>query len=175
MGAILHRLGQGLRALLAFAASPDLGMAQKHLTQCEYAAFKRMSRADQLHSLNVLRAVLRKEPNAPATLAAAALLHDVGKSRCHLAVWQKTLAVLLLRLAPGLSQGLSQSKSLNKWRAPFAVQRNHPMWSAKILDDCGSDAAIIWLAESHHEDAKLYRDHEHYALLTALQAADSSN
>ncbi|MCY3780197.1 MAG: HD domain-containing protein [Chloroflexi bacterium] len=174
MSAILHRLAQGFRALLAFAASPDLGMAQRYLTQREYAAFKRMSRAEQLHSLNVLRSVLQAEPNAPAALAAAALLHDVGKSRYHLAVWQKTLAVLLLQLAPRLSHRLSQSESLNRWRAPFAVQRNHPKWSAEILDDCGSDAGLIWLAENHHEDAKLYLDHDHYALLIALQAADSS-
>ena len=174
MGAILHRLDQGLRASLAFAVSPDLGMAQMYLTRSEFAAFKRMSRADQLHSLNVLRAALKAQPNAPVALAAAALLHDVGKSRCHLAVWQKTLAVVLRRLAPGLSHRLSRSKSLNGWRAPFVVQQRHPNWSAEILEDCGSDTSIIWLAENHHANAELYRGHEHYAHLKALQAADSS-
>ncbi len=171
---MLHRLGQGLRAVLAFATSPDLDLAGRYLTQRELAAFTRMSRADQLHSLNVLRSVLRAEPAAPAVLTAAALLHDVGKSRYHLAVWQKTLAVLMLRFAPGLSQKLSHEESFSKWRALFVVRRNHPKWSGELLRECGSDTVVIWLAENHHGDAKHYRDHKYISLLTTLQAADSS-
>ena len=102
MKPISRRLAQGLRALLAFAASPDLALAQQHLTDCEFAAFRALSRSEQLHSLNVLRAVLEEQPRAPRILSAAALLHDVGKSRRRLAVWQKTLAVLIQSFAPAL-------------------------------------------------------------------------
>ncbi len=174
MSAILRRLGQGLRALLAFATSPELDLAQRYLTEREFAAFQHLSRADQLHSLNVLRAALRAEPNAPAALIAAALLHDLGKSRYHLRVWQKTLAVLMLRLAPAFSQKLSQCERLSIWRAPFVVRKLHPKWSGELLRECSSDAVVIWLAENHHEDAAPFEEHEHFSLLTALQAADST-
>lgn len=170
-----HRLAQGLRALLAFARAPDLALARRYLSPCELAAFMRMSQADQLHSLNVLRLVLGADPLAPAVLAAAALLHDVGKSRCHLAVWQKTLTVILGRLSPGLGRELGAKESLNRWRAPFVVSRRHPRWSGEILRECGSDAAVIWLAENHHEGAEHFRDHSYFVLLLALQAADSSS
>ena len=173
MNAVLHRLGQGSHALFAFARSPDLALARQFLSPRELAAFQRMSRADQLHSLNVLRALLRDRPDAPRTLAKAALLHDVGKSRCHLAVWQKTLAVLLLAKAPGLGLRFSHKETLDWWRAPFVVRRHHARWSAEILRDIGSEPSVIWLARHHHDDLAHFQDHEHIALLAALQAADS--
>ena len=175
MKAAAQRFRQGLRALLAFGLSPDLPLAQQHLTDCEYLAFLSMSRADQLHSLNVLRSVLELEPAAPRGLTAAALLHDVGKSRYHLAVWQKSLCVLLMRFAPDLSQRLSQGGSLNWWRAPFTVRQRHATWSGAMLRRCGSDPTTIWLAEHHQAQAARYQDHPLHPLLVALQRADASN
>lgn len=175
MNAVVRRLAQGLRALLAFATTPDLPLARQYLTNCEYAAFLEMSRAEQLHSLNVLRAVLKLEPAAPPALTAAALLHDVGKSRYRLAVWQKTLSVLVLAFAPPLDRQLSHDESIGFWRAPFAVRLHHPKWSAEILRKCGSDPAVIWLAEHHQAEAQDYRKHAHHHLLTKLQSADSAS
>ena len=100
MKAAVHRFAQGISALFAFANSPDLNVARQHLSSCEFEAFRSMSRAEQLHSLKVLRKVLEGCPRAPKALTAAALLHDVGKSRYQLRVWQRTLAVLIEAIAP---------------------------------------------------------------------------
>ena len=134
-----------------------------------------MSRADQLHSLNVLRSVLEIEPSAPPALKAAALLHDVGKARYHLNVLQKTVSVLVKRFAPALSRRLSRDGRLSFWYAPFSVRYHHARWSGEILRKCGADPAVIWLAEQHQQDADDYRDHPHCALLVGLQRADSAN
>ena len=175
MHAVAQRCRQGARALFAFARSPDLGQAQRYLTDCEYQAFVSMSRADQLHSLQVLRSVLDLEPEAPRGLAAAALLHDVGKSRYHLAVWQKTLPVLVKIFAPDLSQRLSHDGPLSWWRAPFTVHQRHPAWSGDILRRCSSDPSTIWLAEHHQVQAARCQDHPLYPLLVTLQQADAVN
>ena len=60
-----RRLGQGVRALLAPSLPVDLDLPRQHLSAKELQAFQMMSRADQLHSLRVLRQVLDQQPNTP--------------------------------------------------------------------------------------------------------------
>ncbi len=172
MKATAHRFAQGAGALFAFARSPDLGLARRHLSACEYDAFRLMSRSEQLHSLNVLRKTLEADPAAPASLRTAALLHDVGKSRCRLSIWQKTLAVIIEAIAPRLSRRLSEDETISVWRAPFVVRRHHARWSGEILRNCGSSADVIWLAERHQDDLEQHRDSTRYDLLANLQGAD---
>ncbi len=175
MKAALHRLEQGARALLAFASPLDLDLARRHLSECEYAAFARLGRSEQLHSLQVLRAVQRARPDAPPCLLAAALLHDIGKTRYRMALWQKTVAVLLEALLPGLARRLAESDSRGPLRMPFRARRRHPAWSGEILRGCESAEAVIWLAEHHQDDAETRRGHVWHGLLKTLQAADADN
>ncbi len=174
MHPVRRRLAQGLRALFAFATPPDLALARLYLSDCEFTAFCGLSRSEQLHSLNVLRAV-DAAPRPPRALMAAALLHDVGKSRRRLAVWQKTLVVLALALAPGLCQRLSHEESPSAWRIPFIVQQHHAKWGGEILRACDSDSQLIWLVEHHQAEAAAHQAHPAYGLLKQLQAADNAN
>lgn len=173
MSRLRYRLGQGLRALLAVAARPDLACARSLLSDCEYAAFCRLSRADQLHSVRVLQAVT--DADAPTSLQKAALLHDIGKSRYQLAVWQKTLAVLVKSLAPDRFRRWSASDDLTWWRAPFSARAHHPRWGGEILRACGTEAAVTWLVEHHQCDADSLGSHRLHAQLAALQRADNRN
>lgn len=175
MTSSIQRVQQGVRALLAFATSVDTDLAQQTLSAKEFQAFVGMSRSEQLHSLNVLRDVLAQSDTTPPALAVAALLHDVGKSRYHLMVWQKTIAVLVKAFIPKLAAYLARDETLNFWRAPFTVREYHPKWSANILRRCQSDDVAIWLAEHHQEDATQHQDHPYYELLCRLQAADDAN
>lgn len=135
-------------------------------------AFQAISRAEQLHSLDVLRAILQQQADTHRTLAAAALLHDIGKSRYRLAVWQKTLAVLLTAASPSLAKRLGQVESFNAISAPFAVAVHHAKWGGEILRGSGSDADVIWLVEHHQDALEQWRDHACFELLQRLQAAD---
>lgn len=171
----IQRVQQGFRALLAFATPLDMGLAQQYLSQEELNAFQQMSRAEQLHSLNVLRDVLAQSDTTPHALAVVALLHDVGKSRYHLAVWQKTIAVLVKAFMPQFASYLTRDDTLNFWRAPFTVRKYHPQWGAEILYACQSDDVAIWLTEHHQENAILHIDHPNYQLLCRLQEADDGN
>ena len=174
MTAATDRLGQGLRALFAFATPVDSRLAQAHLSQAEYAAFAAMDASEQLHSLNVLRTLLNDGEDVPRALAVAALMHDVGKSRYRLAVWQKTLYVIVSRWRPGLARRLADQKRLTWWNAAFVVGARHARWSGEILRACGTDETAVWLAENHGLLSR--RDsHPDGALLRRLQAADDRN
>ena len=173
--AISQRLKQGIRALLAFTRGVDYDFAAQYLTEEQMVLFKKMSHTEQLHSVNVLRHVLKHNDSVPHDLALGALMHDVGKSRYHLAVWQKTISVLLKRFAPKLAQDLSLEEKLTFWRAPFVVRRYHPQWSATLLAQTNASERAIWLARHHQDNADKWREHPHYELLCKLQTSDDVN
>ncbi|MGJ3237450.1 MAG: hypothetical protein ACFE0Q_01965 [Anaerolineae bacterium] len=172
---ITQRLQQGIGALFAFARTVNYDLAEQYLTPEQMDLFRQMAKAEQLHSLNVLRDVLVQEQRTPHELAVAALLHDVGKARKHLAVWQKTLSILVRKFLPALDERLSREGDLHSWRMPFMVRRYHPQWGGHMLSQTDSSPISIWLVTHHAEPAEQWRDHPHYPLLVRLKAADDAN
>lgn len=173
--AVSQRLKQGLRALLAFTRGVDYDLAAQYLTDEQLILFKKMTHGEQLHSVNVLRHVLKHNEHVPHDLALVALMHDVGKSRYALAVWQKTISVLVKRFVPHLSHDLSSEEKLTFWRAPFVVRRYHPQWSAELLAQTSASERAIWLARYHQDNADNWRYHPYYELLCKLQTSDDVN
>lgn len=169
-----YRVRQGLQALSAFARTPDYGLAARYLAPPLMDVFRAMRRNEQLHSLNVLRALLA-EGDTPRDLAVAALLHDSGKSRYPLGVWQKTYAVLLRRLFPRLFERLSSGNPHNLLIRPFVVYVHHPDWSAELMTTAGATPDAVWLAAHHQENRTHWQNHELFHLLERLQRADDAN
>jgi hypothetical protein len=172
---LVYRIKQGGRALLAFAQPVDHALVQQTLSLSQQTVFSRLARSEQLHSLNVLRDVLAQSEHTPPDLAAAALLHDCGKSRYALAIWQKTLAVLVRAFVPTLEQKLSQEDRLTFWRAPFVVRKYHPTWGAQMLRDIDASPRLIWLVAHHADSLEAWPDHPDKLLLARLQKADDAN
>jgi len=172
---VAQRMQQGIRALFAFAREVDYEIAERYLNPEQMALFRSMAKSEQLHSLNVLQDVLAQSEQTAHDLAVAALLHDSGKSRKHLAVWQKTISVLVSKLLPGLDDKLSVDGELTFWRAPFIVRRHHPKWSGELLSEMNSSDCAIWLVSHHADSADNWHEHPYYDLLVRLQAADDAN
>jgi hypothetical protein len=169
-----RRLRQGVRALLAFSSPVDTALAARYLSPPLLTLFCQMRRSEQLHSLNVLRAILSTGDALPE-LAVAALLHDVGKSRYPLALWQKTLPVLVRAIAPALVTRWSSGDPRRPWWRPFAVYVHHPAWSAEMLAAAGAPEGAVWLAAHHQDNIARWIGHPYAPLLTRLQAADDAN
>lgn len=172
--AVGNRLRQGVRALIAFTGEVDYALAAVYLNAAQLALFKQMKRSEQLHSLNVLRDVLA-QGEAPQDLALAALLHDVGKIRYPLAVWQKSIAVILRRLTPARFAAWSQLDPGHPWYRPFVVSEAHPHWSAELLQPTGASARALWLIEHHAEPPEMWANHPYVDLLRRLKRADDAN
>lgn len=170
-----YRIQQGIHALLAFTRTVDYELAERYLNPKQMALFRRMAKSEQLHSLNVLRDVLAQDKQTAHELAVAALLHDVGKERYHLAIWQKTIAVLVRKLLPELDAKWADEDRLNFWRMPFIVRKYHPKWSDEILTEIGASEQIIWLVAHHADSPKHWQEHPLYPLLLRLQQADDAN
>jgi hypothetical protein len=178
-----NRLRQGLRALFAFTRPVDHALAARYLNPQQVILFQQMRRSEQLHSLNVLRDVLTLESLQGdaidtvdlADLTLAALLHDVGKTRYPLAIWQKTLTVLVRAFARPLYQQWSKGDPTHLWQRAFVVAEQHPAWSAALVSATGASDNALWLIAHHADNAAQWQDHPCVHLLKCLQQADDAN
>lgn len=169
-----YRIQQGVRALTGFTQSVDYDLAAQYLTSPQLALFRRIHHSEQLHSLNVLRSVLA-QGRTPHDLAVAALLHDVGKSRYHVQVWQKTLPVVVKALSPRLYKAFCH-RDVEHWLyRPFVIKQQHPVWSVEMVQNLGLTECAQWLIRHHQEDRTQWQDHPFYELLRRLQIADDAN
>jgi hypothetical protein len=171
---MVYRLQQGMRALFAFSQPVDWALAEHYLSPKLFTLFQQMDRGEQLHSLAVLRDVLAQD-DTPSDLAVAALLHDVGKSRYAISVWQKTWAVIIRALVPKLYIRWSKGSPLNLWERPFVVYEQHPQWSAEMLRTAGASEAACWLVAYHAEHIETAPTSAQLEWLKRLQQADDQN
>jgi hypothetical protein len=168
------RLRQGVRALLAFSQPVDLDLAAQYLAPDLLALFRQMQRSEQLHSLNVLRSVLA-QGTTPRDLAVAALLHDVGKARYPLRVWQKTLVVLVRAGFPAVFERWSHGSLDSLIQRPFVVYAEHPAWSAELIAAAGASPASRWLVQHHADRLTEMNDPLYSEWLLRLQQADDAH
>ncbi|MFW5708989.1 MAG: HD domain-containing protein [Chloroflexota bacterium] len=172
--AVQQRIRQGIRALFAFTRSVDYALAADYLNEAQLDLLKQLSRAEQLHSINVLRDV-QAQGKVPIDLAQAALLHDVGKSRWPLAIWQKTIVVIFRKLSPEQFTRWGQGQPDNPWRRPFVATMQHPAWSAEMAARVGLSERALWLIAHHADDFEQWQQHPYAPLLKRLQQADDAN
>jgi hypothetical protein len=169
-----YRIRQGLSAIFAPAQPVDFALAARVLSPALLDCFRQMRPSEQVHSLQVLRTV-QAQGSTPDDLAAAALLHDVGKSRYAFPVWQKTLVVLVRAIAPGLFQWLSSGDEANWLQRPFVLSAQHPAWGAELVAAAGGSPRAIWLIAHHADPPVTWAAHPDLQLLKRLQAADDAH
>jgi len=146
----LYRLGQFWRILRAESLSEAaLAEITAVLTPSEAALFNRFSLSDQQHSCGVLR-TLQSAGHTQPDLLTAALLHDVGKTRAPLSIWERSLIVLVQKLAPGKMAVWGKGHARG-WRRPFVVKAQHPAWGAAMAEAAGSKPLVIALIRRHQE------------------------
>ena len=111
-----YRASQFVQALFAQPAAEDARLAAEPLPASLRPLFHALSRAEQSHAVAVLRCLLQHGERDPDLLAAA-LLHDVGKTRAPLRLLDRVLVVLAQRLAPAAADAWSKGEP-RAWRRP---------------------------------------------------------
>ena len=143
------------------------------LTASELALFDRFALNDQWHSYRVMKMLQQVGHTQPALLIAA-LLHDVGKTKLALSIWERSLIVLASILLPRQTAVWGQGEPVG-WKRPFVVKMQHPAWSAEMAAAAGTDPLAIELMR-RHQDPIPPDDHSETAeLLRQLQWADDQN
>jgi hypothetical protein len=168
---ILYRLKQFWWEI----ASPSLSETARaavaaRLRPAEVALFDLFSPSDQWHSYRVMRS-LEEAGHAEPDLLTAALLHDVGKTRVPLSVWERSLIVLGGMLWPGKTAVWGQNAP-SGWQRPFVVKAQHPAWGAEMAAAAGSSPQAIELIRRHQDKVGETAVGETNRLLRLLQWAD---
>ncbi len=140
------------------------------LSPAEQALFARLSFADQWHSIRVLGDLCAAGYNDPDLLAAA-LLHDVGKTRYPLTAWDRTVIVVGAGLFPRRAAQWGAGP-VDGWRRPFVIRAHHPQWGAEMATAVGARAAVIDLIRRHADTPGESAGDD---ALRALQWADDQN
>jgi hypothetical protein len=168
-----YRIRQFWRAWRARPAPADLEHACRLLSPAEYALFLRLQPGEQAHSLHVLAQLEQRGDDDP-NLLAAALLHDVGKIRYPLHLWERALIVLAHWLLPRQSRRWGQvpSSMATGWHKAFLVAEHHPAWGAELAAQAGSPERTIALIRRHQQPVDSPDLQGDDLLLTRLQAVD---
>jgi hypothetical protein len=133
-----------------------------------------MRTPDQRHSFQVMASLLAMGQEHPDLLTAA-LLHDVGKSRYSLALWEQPMVVLIRNFRPhtAVQWGNGVPKG---WKRPFVIYQQHAQWGAEMAAAANCSPLAIELIRYHQSTLEeLQLEKEDLELLRYLQQADSAN
>lgn len=161
-------------ALTAAPSEQDLQRLEQVLSPSLMELFLRQQSGEQHHSLKIYDRLVENGERSPELLAAA-LLHDVGKSRLPLRPWERALVVIVEYLAPGLVRRWA-SGEVCAWKRPFVVAVQHPAWGAEMAREAGAAPLTVRLI-ARHQDALLQREYEGLEdrLLLELQSLDNNS
>lgn len=171
-------LGYRLKQFWRIAGAGPLTVAARDeisgvLSEPERILFDNYSHSDQWHCYRVLR-TLREAGHEDTDLLTAALLHDIGKSRVGLSIWDRSLIVLAQAFAPSRVEEWSKG-DLDGWRRPFVVRGQHPIWGAEMAEAAGSRQRVVSLIRRHQEALIPGQSDDETQLLQWLQWADNQN
>jgi len=167
---VLNRYHQFWHALLARPMTEvNLAQVQAILTPEQMTLFSRLQLSEQTHSLRVLK-TLKTGGESHPDLFIAALLHDIGKIRYPLCLWQRVFIVLAKAIWPDRVEAYGKNKPQG-WQLPFVVAAQHPAWGANLALEAGVSPLAGNLIRKHQESISSGINLESQ-LLIALRNAD---
>lgn len=145
----VYRVHQFWHALTRVPAASELEQARRMLSPSLWALFLGLQASEQAHGLSIFRR-LCEQGDAGDDLLAAALLHDVGKSRYPLHIWERVWIVLGQAFFPGQAKAWGRADPKG-WRRPFVVAEQHPAWGAEMAARAGASPMTVALIKRHQD------------------------
>ena len=180
---IFYRISQLWNTLTVKPKAEDLQQISEVLTPRQMALFWRMQPSEQAHSLQVYQQLCSQRQNAaggpPIDLLVAALLHDVGKIRYPLRVWERIWIVAVQGLFPERAEWLGQVGNLDEktpwWQRPLVLAAQHARWGGELAEEAGTSPLAVRLIRRHQNflTSKVVTLED--SLLSKLQAVDGKS
>ncbi len=142
------------------------------LTPSQQQLFRQFTLSDQWHSYRVAT-MLQEAGHTHHDLLVAALLHDIGKTKAPLSVFERSWIVLVQWFLPNRVEQWGGGEPVG-WKRPFVVKMQHPEWSAQMAVQAGSTPLAVSLIRRHQDPLSEINSEEDH-LLQLLQWADDQN
>ncbi len=152
---VRYRVQQFVRGFRAKVDADEQAAALALLPETAWPLFTAMPLDARRHSLNVL-ATLKTAGYEDPDLAAAALLHDMGKIAAQEAglsinLWMRGPLVMTEAVAPDFLRAQARSEPNAGWRYAIHVHLEHPAIGAERARAAGCSELTCWLI-AHHQD-----------------------
>lgn len=178
MGRVFYRIRQFWNTLKSNPNPDDLEMVRNLLTPAQMDLFYRMQSSEQAHSIQVLKRICAVEnfcaDDQFKDLYIAALLHDVGKCRYRLRLWERVIIVLAKAFMPRKVAEWGAGKP-SGWKRIFVISEQHPEWGAQMAAEAGTAPLAVELIRDHQN---FYQDETvsiKGQFLKRLQVADQNS
>lgn len=170
-----YRTSQFWKALHARPTHEQLIEAKQVLNPELTRLFMEMQPSEQAHSLDIFHTLVENGETSNDLLSAA-LLHDVGKSRYPLKVWERIIIVISKALLPKKVHEWGKS-SPRGWKRPFVVSEQHALWGAQMVEKAGASSITIEIIRRHQDQTTINplanSNHTADILLNRLQLLDN--
>lgn len=151
---MFYRFLQFYHGLFPKISSEDQQLVQSFLSGPSLYLFQKQSLADQRHALDVAVDLLKNQAYLSfpekRTLIQAALLHDCGKTRYPLKLWQRVYIVLCNKLPLTTQEFLRNLNNCRSLSLPLILAQQHPKWGALLASQAGLTEYVIELIRTHH-------------------------
>lgn len=165
----MYRVKQFFWGVKSLYTKVDEDLIKKFLNEDEIDMFKQLKINDQHHCIRVCKDSLKVNKSFELNineniLGKAALLHDIGKTKLHLSLFEKSIIVVLDKLTGGKIRKFENIKQID-------IYFNHPKIGYNILKDKGYSKEVLEVVKDHHNKEKL-RYNEY---LTIIAFCDNRN
>lgn len=144
---MLYRVRQVLKALYPQITPEEIAWAAEILPPQGLALFQAQPQPEQRHGLDVALD-LAAQGIQDHNLLMAALLHDCGKIKYPLALWERIFIVLLQKISPYQRETLLRKfPSLQK---AWQIAEKHPEWGAELASQGELNPLVVDLIRNHH-------------------------
>ncbi len=172
-----YRFGQVLNALWAKPKPQDRELVEEFLSPALAQWFSKLMPSEQTHAVRVCQQLI-KEGETDRILLTAALLHDIGKTRYRLRLWERVWIVMFgwisRRLGTTVVLKEDELEQATWWKRCLIVGEFHPLWGAELLRQQGVEEEVVWLVEHHQESFEFDPSDPKHLRLMKLERADHS-